>query len=340
MKPAVLGTWWTLLLCAGPAQAQGVRGELLDTRSGLPISREFVVLLDTAGTEVARALTDAHGHFELTAPAPGRYRLRFRLIGYRPAISEFLDLDPGTRHEERLETAPLQRTLDPIFVEGSAHCRTRDEAGAAARALWEAAHDALAGVVWTEGQLHRYEVELFTRLLSRGANRVRREHTARQSGLQAAAFLSAPARQLVDSGFIVAHGDSAVFYGPDAQVLLSDAFAGAYCFAVRSGTRSRQGRLALMFRPSGRSSVSTIEGELWIDPAGAGLERLEFRYQPVGRLPGGSGFVDFARLSSGAWIVESWTIRMEERRGRRLTGYREIGGRVTSVRAMNGETLY
>lgn len=74
----------TLLSVSVALQGQAIAGRVTDDRSQAPLERASVVLLDSAGAQVADAYTDAMGRFVLHAPAPGRYALLVRRPGYAP----------------------------------------------------------------------------------------------------------------------------------------------------------------------------------------------------------------------------------------------------------------
>jgi hypothetical protein len=54
-----------------------------------------VALADPAGSDAARALADAEGHFVLRAPGAGTYRVTARLVGWRPWSSPPIVLAVG-----------------------------------------------------------------------------------------------------------------------------------------------------------------------------------------------------------------------------------------------------
>ncbi len=77
---------WTLSL-----SAQIVRGQVVDSVLGTPRPAVAVVLVDQAGGEVARTVTDEEGLFLLRAPGAGQYHLRAHGEGYR--LSDFSPFD-------------------------------------------------------------------------------------------------------------------------------------------------------------------------------------------------------------------------------------------------------
>lgn len=84
------------LLAAAPAAAQSVRGELRDADRDRPLPGARLLLLDDDGVTVDSTLTDRTGRYRLTAPAPGRYLIYFRIDGYASVPSDALELAAGT----------------------------------------------------------------------------------------------------------------------------------------------------------------------------------------------------------------------------------------------------
>src|SRR5450432_2985937 len=71
------------LLCSSPARAQSVRGTLVDSATGAPLTAFAALLLDARGGVVASAWSREDGRFYLQAPAQGDYTLRIQRLGYR-----------------------------------------------------------------------------------------------------------------------------------------------------------------------------------------------------------------------------------------------------------------
>jgi hypothetical protein len=339
-----------LALCAAPLDAQAVRGELVDRGTGRPIEAAFVTLLDSAGLEVARALTSLGGTFLLHAPAQGHYRVRSKRIGFRPSESPLLALTDSGPVAYRLEVDAVPVELPAVVVRGRPHCGARTDAAAVAQ-LWEEAREALAAVKWTEDQgTLRYAVERFERSLPLTGRRILAEWDSSWSGVGAKPFQSVPAEQLARDGYVVrAAGDSLDFHGPDADVLLGDLFLSTHCFGAREGGDERPGLVGLTFEPDPRRRRPDVAGVLWLDRRTLELEFLEFTYTGL-RENNLGGHVEFTRLASGPWIVTHWWIRTahldqgQRRRLRRwwprVVGYREAGGTVTLIESSSKAVEY
>ena len=63
----VVSLWFTLA-CTTPGAAQTIRGQVVDSATGLAVPRGFVVLVGQDGTDLARALSDAEGGFGFSVP--------------------------------------------------------------------------------------------------------------------------------------------------------------------------------------------------------------------------------------------------------------------------------
>ncbi len=137
---------------AGPAQAQVLRGQVMDTVTGQPVGAGFVVLLDENGAEVLRLLSGPNGRFSLRAPRPGRYRLRSERIGYRVSESAFFEAASGQTLTYELRTSPLPIRLTDIEARSERTCRIEPEVGQDAFILWSEVRKALTATAWSGRQ--------------------------------------------------------------------------------------------------------------------------------------------------------------------------------------------
>jgi hypothetical protein len=156
----------------------------------------------------------------------------------------------------------------------------------------------------------RYVHELDAQTLRLLAERLRRQ----TDGVVERPFVSLPGDALSRGGYWRAlPNDSIIYYAPDADVLLSPAFARDHCFGVADGRGERAGLTGLTFEPAAEREVPDVRGTIWLDTRTFELRLVEFRYS---RLPVSTsnrnvgGEVQFARVRSGAWIVARWFIRV------------------------------
>ncbi|HEX7243843.1 MAG TPA: carboxypeptidase regulatory-like domain-containing protein [Longimicrobiaceae bacterium] len=308
------------LLCGAPLSAQAVRGELVDAESGRPVGGVLVVLLDASGKQVEGAFSDAAGRFLIRAPSVGRYTLRAERIGRESAASPALQLADGETLVHRLVSRARPVALEALVVQGASgardgkRCDPLPDAGRQTAALWEEARKALNAAAWTERR-QPYRVEIFRhdRVLVPSTMVVESERTVRRTGSTTSPFVSVSAERLARHGFVQTMGDSVDYHGPDAQVLLSDAFLATHCFRAEPGTGEDRELAGLAFEPVRGRSVPDVRGTLWLDPKTGELRRLEYTYTglimsgPTGQL---GGRMDFERLPTGEWIIPRWRIRV------------------------------
>jgi hypothetical protein len=107
------------------------------------------------------------------------------------------------------------------------------------------------------------------------------------------------------------------YWGPDANVLLSESFASSHCIRPElppADTGSLAGVLGVAFEPAGRAAREHVDvrGVLWIDRRTAELRSLDYTYANVPSLverAGAGGHIEFLRLPDGSWTVSRWWIR-------------------------------
>ena len=108
-----------LLLLAGasPLQAQSVQGRVLALPGDTPVTGALVILVDSAGGDVARTATSPSGGFTLAAPHTGTYRITVNQIGWEAWRSPSFALTTGTSPPMVLHIRAQPYTLAPLTVE-------------------------------------------------------------------------------------------------------------------------------------------------------------------------------------------------------------------------------
>ena len=309
-------SWAVLLialiaLSASIAGAQELRGVVRDSVTGTPIAGAVLVLMDSSGGALGRNITNERGEYRLAMSAFIR-RMRILRIGYRPRIVELPVVSGGVmRVDVAMIAVPL--LLEAMNVSDQPECPRRPD-GRAALALWEQARAGLLSTIVARTA----KPGVMTRLVAR---RVLEDEPAGvltqsvriDSGLSTHAFsASYTADRFIESGFRTAAGDDIYFHSPDAEVLLDDAFARAYCFHIARGGTSRPHQIGLGFAPPRlRRGRVDIEGTLWIDSLARALVGLEFRYVGLDRPqqdlnPRGS--VSFRTMPNGVPLIDDWSL--------------------------------
>ena len=269
-----------------------------------------------------------------------------RRIGYRAWSSAPFALAEGSIHPLALRVDVVPYTLPTLTVEARRpRCGIRLEDDAVVARLVDAARTALAlAEVAASGDSLAFSTETYqarlTPTLERG------ETTSTQvSRLAAWPIQSIDPDSLRRFGFVSRppSPEQPIYHGPDARVLFSDWFLDSHCFRVEP---EKAGVLEVRFSPRRRTHLTDIEGSLILDGRTLELRRFEFGYvglpRWVPRAKAG-GVVWVRRLRGGAWVPYAWRLRAPipivalTRRGARLDGWAEVGGRVTAVRSRDGE---
>jgi hypothetical protein len=269
--------------------------------------------------------------------------LRVVRMGFRPL--ELALEDHAFPLELRMRAIPT--LLDAVRVTGDARCPRRPDRDMAFALREQARAGLLSTVVARETRPGRFVRLSFERdMTSRGQieRQVVKIDSAARTGTWKAAM---SARDFVRNGFFLESGDDLVYYGPDADVLLDDAFASAYCFHLRNRNPNRPNQVGLAFVPASRRNTRVdVDGTLWIDTAQRKLVDIEFRYLGPGSAfdaAGAGGHVVFWEMKNGVTFVSRWGLRIpsfaaettyshdDQRKIRRWMHPREIGGEVASV---------
>jgi hypothetical protein len=360
---SVLGVLLLTLGVAPALTAQVVRGDVRDEGTGQPLYGAIVELLDANGKQAAGTMTDEAGRFAVKAPGAGRYLLRVERIGYRSSSAPAFDLALGETVERRLQAPMVPVSLAAVTVEGSKKCVVRPAEGLQSFALWQEARKALyATQLASEDRRLHVTVRRYVRLIDPNTMQTRREASYDESLFAEHPFATPrSAEDLARHGWVQRDAQFTNFYGPDADILLSDAFADTHCFRVKEGKHKEKGLIGLAFEPAKKRRVADVKGVLWIDPKSAELRFLEFRHTglfgPDIAPHKYGGRVEFSHLPNGAWIVQRWWIRWPQPASglgsgalpgdlrditgltRQVASFREEGGQVLSVIAANGQAL-
>lgn len=332
------------------ASAQSVLVEAMAEESGAPLVGVFVSLLDDDGHVLARGLTNESGRFLLFAPRPGTFRVRGELIGRESRVSPPVAVRAGESGRVALSLPWHALPLAEIRVEVDGRCRLRPAEASAVARVWEEARKPMAVQAWAESAgAYRLEISTYERDLDAAGRRVEREQRRGIRVVTRVPFASLPPEELLGEGFVRRLDDGGyLYYGPDATVLLSDAFLDTHCFRLtRSG--GRPGAIGLTFEPVGARGRPDIQGTFWLDEETAALRFIEYRYTnaPFAEAGGGAGGrVEFRALPDGAWMIERWSIRAPllardhtvargGDSGIRVTGIRETGGEVIGVSTLD-----
>jgi hypothetical protein len=345
-----------LLLGSHPLAAQQVLGRAVQETDGTPLLEALIVLLDDRGRERARTVASPTGGFQLTAPEPGRYRVRVQRIGQRAWVTQPFDLAPS--HIARRTFRVPDRPFELAELSSSAtrpNCSVTLGDASIGASLLQAAQTALALAETEIAQSKRsYATETYRRTVPIVGPP--EDSVAVQGRLGGWPVQSADPDSLRIRGFV--HGDwpapspmnerpeiGPTYFAPDARVLFTDWFLGSHCIAVESRSeRPGDGSgIVARFKPAKETpNKAGLQGSLEFDQNFA-LRSVRFEFAARPRwAPAGTagGEIRFARMPDGAWLPVHWSMRAPIPRvvgdRYRFFGVEEAGGRVTAVRGPDG----
>ncbi len=306
---------------ARPACAQELRGVVLLASRGSPAPGVILVAERPAdGSTLTRVLTGDRGQFLLRLP-PGEVRLRALRIGHRPTVLGTYTLAQGERRALTLELPDAPIVLSTVITRAESRCQLAAQAGELVVTLFQEARKALLStrLLSSDGPptARLAIVEALTDLRGRPLGRPSR---VLRSGASVRPFQSLPPGLLSRVGYMTQERNATVYRAPDADVLLSDAFAAEHCLQPVDGQGERAGWIGLAFRPTARDTrIVRIRGTIWLDRSTFELQLLEYAYVGVPRSherAGIGGNVVFTQLADGHWFESAYEIRMPRLRQR------------------------
>lgn len=306
-----LATLAAMACVCGPAAGQTVRGVVTDATTGEPLAGAWLQALDSREQRVDATLTRGDGFFQVHAA--GATTLSASFLGFAERRIDLTGAEPGDTLSIDVGLTSRPLTLEGIEVVGEERCGGERFRAADAARVWEEATNALEVADWTVNEgLFRYQVERYSRRLDDDAFRVVSEERRERPGWGLRPFRSPDASELAEHGYVRTVDGQTVYYAPDMDVLLSDAFLRTHCFSVVVGSGEHAGQVGLAFRPTADRSVPEIMGEFWLDARTSRLTSMEFRYVGLERdidtsLLGGK--VSFEPVEDGPIIVDEWWIR-------------------------------
>ncbi|MDE2762221.1 MAG: carboxypeptidase regulatory-like domain-containing protein [Gemmatimonadota bacterium] len=294
---------------------QMVRGRLLDTDGTAGVGGAMVMLVDVSGSAVDGTLTPGDGLFRLSAPRPGKYRLKAERIGYATTLSEYFDVGAGETVRIDVSASVEAISLEGIEASGERRCGMDSREGVKLARVWDEARKALAAAAWTQERgYYQYEMRNLRQHLEPEGKLISEQRSYNSSYVKTP-YVSRPADSLVEGGFARITGEESLYWAPDAEVLLSDAFLATHCFSLKTDEDKAPGRIGLKFEPQSGRVTPDIGGVLWMERGTSHLKRLDFSYRNMdypGSMgtTGAGGTLEFEALPNGTWIVDSWRIRM------------------------------
>lgn len=218
------------------------------TRDSVSVAGAIVTLLDSAGAPLARALADDGGRFAMRLPAAGRYAFQVLRLGVTPTLDAPFTVAAGAIVERTVVVTGRPVSLRAVRVVAEQQCLGADSTSAAF-AVWEEARKALLASQLTRlTRAYTMDFELFT---NRQSSDAREPPTLTREERRSATlrpFATLPPEQLVFDGYVERNNNGDVYYAPDEEVLLSEAFAATHCLKLLADSGSA-GLVRLGFTP-------------------------------------------------------------------------------------------
>jgi hypothetical protein len=333
--------------------AQTVRVRLLDEETRQPLVGVLVAALEANDAIGPTVLASSDGIAVVRAKNLGPHRLLIRHIGFAPVTTDPVNVTSEAGQTLDIIVPAHRITLNAVHVVGNATCPSQAQSPSETAAqAWTEVRTALEASTLTRDQ----------RLVATTALRFQRDvrvdghidfaDTTQRGRSGERPFYAPEPAALERDGYFKHHEDgSENFYAPDEAVLLSPGFTQRHCVTILPDVRrdANGTQIALAFMPRDRDTRPEIKGLIWIDSATSELRRIEFEYMRISlRAPADSlgGSVDFRHLTSGAWIVSAWVLRMPRFRQVNsrtgydvLDGYIEVGGSSVVTRDMAAPAL-
>ncbi|MGH9888453.1 MAG: carboxypeptidase-like regulatory domain-containing protein, partial [bacterium] len=268
------------VFAATPIGAQQLRGVVRDSASGLPIPGAVIVLLDSGGNALGRNITNERGQYVIVLHSAMR-RVQVLRIGFRPRTARIPQPVDGVAQLDVVMPA-IPTLLESVSVVDQPNCPRRDDRPAAF-ALWEQAKAALLATVVARETNPADVVRLrYIRRMNRD-DQITSQNVWIDSASTSRPFVATrTAADFVERGFAYDSAHVTWFNGPDADVMLDDAFARGYCFQIAASERERPNQVGLAFGPSNRKRGRIdIEGAVWIDSTTRALTDIVFHYLGV-----------------------------------------------------------
>jgi len=314
--------WLAALLVLGKsatpsviAQTGTVEGRARAEEGGAPVQFALVRLVRVDSTPLPsdsppQGITNAEGRYRFDGVTPGRYRVELLRIGFRPVLSDPVQVTAGERVQLDLRVASESLTLPPVTVTVTADVCVpvqKIKAYPQLETLWRQARDGAA--IRTELMARfRYHVLTHEESYELKADGPTAPGTLDQSYLSDPKWAIKNARrnreQRLSRGYYGPSNDKGDgFHVPNELDVLHEDFLKTHC-VVAAAARG-VGEVGLRFRPlRTRRNFLDILGTIWLDSTTYLARRLELEYVDFDESRG-TVRVDFADVP-----VAGGTLRM------------------------------
>ena len=302
-------------LGARRAAAQRLTGTVTD--QGARVPGAIVMLVGGDGSVAGRAVSKEDGSFSVNAARDGSYTIRVLRIGFRPTMAGPVDLHAATTIRRDIALSGRVWLLPPVQVTDRGQCQIHPDTTAIAFRLWDEARIALLATVLTESEPLGVRLTHDERTFDASGGKVLVDSSSTSDGSSRKPIVTLTPDSLARGGYATNDDrGGTTYWGPDANVLLSESFASTHCIRPQlppADTGSLAGVLGVGFEPAdAKRGHVEVRGVLWVDRRSAELRSLDYTYVNVASVvehAGAGGHVEFLRLPDGSWTVGRWWIR-------------------------------
>jgi len=319
------------------SSAQEIRAFLFDSVQGVPVSGGFVLLVGGNGDVLSRILNQHDGLVGMAVPGAGRYRLRYERVGVVSAETDEFQVDVGDVFDMTFNLA--FRFID-IPISTASVCGDPSAYDGPVRVVWNEIRKMADAVSWLEGRdlyLHR---TLAYRGSTGDALGSGPQRSAMRSGMYRPPLSHVSEEQLETYGYVGVNDGQPFFFLPDPGILVNSHFLATHCFDL---IRAESGTPGLTFTPTEEKAGPDVRGTLWLDPETARPQSLEFAYVDTPSdlsVDSLGGSLTFVELATGAWIVDSWRVRVPGVMVEQSDTRTDEGEEVLELVDQMGTTLY
>src|SRR5689334_1737055 len=184
------------------------------------------MLVGADGAIVSRVVSKEDGSFSVAAPVDGRYGLRILRIGFRPTVAGPFDLSAGATTRRDIALSNRVWILPSVQITDRGECQLRPDTNATAFRLWDEARTALLAAVLTQSEPLGVRLVRADRPVDADGRNVLADSTSTSDGASRNPIVSLPPDSLARNGYTTADDrGGTTYWGPDANVLLSESFA-------------------------------------------------------------------------------------------------------------------
>ncbi|HVH40078.1 MAG TPA: carboxypeptidase-like regulatory domain-containing protein [Gemmatimonadaceae bacterium] len=318
-----------LLALPHDALAQRLAATVFLPGGTAPAAGAIVVATDSAGRELAHAVSRDDGRFELFVDSTATVSVRALRIGFGPTDVLTRRFRDGEVDSTRIVLGGEPVAFPRSVPRGATTCGGRGDGRAAVESLLEEARKVFLVAQSRAGRADSpTRSAAFQHRTAKNGEDTLYTLVRRAAGVAPETFAAVTTDELESRGFFVTIAGERTFHAPALPVLASDWFTRTHCFTLRKATPDE---LVLTFEPAReRKGMVDVSGEYRFDRASGGLRAVSFTYVGLPaeeRKSGAGGLIEFARMSNGSWLAEHWHQRFP------LLGYRQSAGATTLIQS-------